>query len=251
MRKIILLIAVVMINGFVCRIALAGGPKKISKCMTITKSGSYVVNKNLQATAKTDGHCIIIDEDNVTLDLNGFTIKGLGDSTGKGVYDDETSYRGIIVRNGVITGFEYGIRLAASKGATIEKITATNNFLFGINPGHGSTVIENIVSGNSGTGIGANDGCTIIDNTAYDNDWSGISAGEGGTIIGNTAYDNGKYGLITGYGSTVTGNTARKNKDGMKFYCPSSVIGNTSTNNTDSNYTYDGSGCNFINNLFP
>ena len=111
MKKIISMITVVFTIGLIWSSALAGGPKKINKCMTITKSGSYIVIKNLRASAKTNGNCIIIDADFVTLDLNGFTLTGLGNDTGNGVSDYGYVRQGIVVRNGKVTKFSTGIRL--------------------------------------------------------------------------------------------------------------------------------------------
>jgi len=165
MKKIISAIAVVlMISGLVCSSALAGGPKKINKCMTITKSGSYVVNKNLKATEKTEGDCIIIDADFVTLDLNGFTLTGLDDGTGVGVWDNKRSHTGIVVRNGAITKFLIGINLNHSQATTVERILITKSHSYGMWVGGACIVTGNKVLYNS-TGMIINCPAVIIGNT--------------------------------------------------------------------------------------
>ncbi|MEC9373308.1 MAG: hypothetical protein VYC34_05660, partial [Planctomycetota bacterium] len=76
--------------------------------LTISESGSYVLTSNLTAPPDSDG--IIIDADNVTLDLNGFTIFGQGGASGDGVFvtfnTQAVSPRfNVAVVNGVIRGF--------------------------------------------------------------------------------------------------------------------------------------------------
>src|SRR5438445_13129756 len=50
----------------------------------ITNSGSYYLTTNLTGTG--GGAAISITTSNVTLDLNGFTLAGLGTSTGIGIF---------------------------------------------------------------------------------------------------------------------------------------------------------------------
>ena len=212
MNKIISLIAVVLTIGLIGDSALAGGPKKINRCMTITKSGSYIVNKNLQATANTGGNCIIIKTDFVTLDLNGFTLTGLGNDTGYGVSDFGYIVRqGIVVRNGKVTKFSTGIRLYGCMAAVIENISAVDNDQNGIETG-----LFNIVRGS----------------TAVGNKLNGIFIGSGSLATGNTAAQN-EIGMYFDCPCNVIGNTAFNN-----------TSSNYDFDNADGN-------CLFSNNLFP
>ena len=73
----------------------------------ITEPGSYVLAGNIDAGAQSG---ILIDSDNVTIDLNGFTLSGTGQA-GIDVPDAQfefIEFRGITVRNGRIVGFETG-----------------------------------------------------------------------------------------------------------------------------------------------
>lgn len=75
----------------------------------IDTPGSYYLTANIVATGGKNG--VIVVADNVTLDLNGFTIEQ-GDALGFpiGVSTNNTSRRGLVVRNGSINNFKgYGI----------------------------------------------------------------------------------------------------------------------------------------------
>ena len=82
---------------------LAAGPgaafaaNKILSCGTIKEPGSYLLGKNLAAT----GDCLVVVVNDVTIDLDGYTIRGNG--TGSGILAVENG--NIAVRNGSITGF--------------------------------------------------------------------------------------------------------------------------------------------------
>ncbi len=145
MKKTLLIQIVVVLACFISSNGVASGPKKIRKCMTIKKSGAYIVSKNLQATKKREGNCIIIEADYVSIDLNGFTLTGLGDNTGIGIWDNDPGFgmgpQGIVVRNGMITGFDRGIDLMDSEIITVDNIVAiNNNWAYGISVGEGSTI---------------------------------------------------------------------------------------------------------------
>src|SRR6187399_3008396 len=97
-------------------------PRVINACQAITEPGSYVVNRNLQAT----GDCLVIAADFVTIDLDGFVISGsgVGNGVGSAVL---VGRRSINVRNGVITGFATGVYLEYASDVTVERVTASAN----------------------------------------------------------------------------------------------------------------------------
>jgi hypothetical protein len=95
----------------------------------ITQPGSYILEGNLTVPANTDG--IDVSADNVTLDMNGFTIStttcianvstcsGLG--TGISSLNDNTK-----VTNGSVVGFGWGLSLNGA-GVFIERVSAKSN----------------------------------------------------------------------------------------------------------------------------
>jgi len=120
--------------------------------ITITQSGSYKLTANL-TSASVSADVIQITADNVTLDLNGFSIIGPRTCTG----DDATlvctnagmtanaivatGRKNIVVKNGIIQGFDTGVLLAdlAQRGNIVKNINASQNE-FGI------TVINGMIS---------------------------------------------------------------------------------------------------------
>jgi len=166
---------------------------------TITASGSYYLTGNLTS----GGNGITVDVNNVTIDLQGFTITGNG--VGSGVYMIGRS--NVEIRNGTIQNFQDGIKETYSSGrghrvidVRVIKNSATGIYLVGY--GHtvkGCTVLKNATSGTSG------------------NTGSGIYGGMRSLVAGNVIHDNGTningyfYALIVGDGSVVTGNTVNNN----------------------------------------
>jgi len=244
--------------------ALAAGPSKITKCQTITQSGSYAVENNLTAT----GDCLVIAADFVTLDLGGFVLTGGG--TGQGVTDLGSAHKGIVVRNGMVTNFGVGISLV-SEGAVVEGVrainnsgsgifllsgtltgsTATNNALFGILSS--GIVAGNTAISNGSDGIVAGSGAVLTGNVTGHNGGRGIFVfGASSIVTGNTATSNVGDGIEVGAGITATGNSAAANGGhGLEVFCPSNVIGNTAVSNTGTNLMLNGIGCNDSNNVAP
>jgi hypothetical protein len=111
---------------------------------SITTAGSYYLTGNLTVTT---GNAISITADDVTLDLNGFTISSTASpASGIGVSLPAGSRRNVIIRNGIIRGtttfaggvftaggFQNGVRVV-SLGANVrvEDITVIGMSLNGI-----------------------------------------------------------------------------------------------------------------------
>jgi parallel beta-helix repeat protein len=223
---------------------------------TITTQGSYIIKQNLKA----NWHGIIVKANNVTIDLNGYSIAGNNTSGGYGVYMNGCS--NVEIRNGTIRNFglcgiyegssgdshrvinvrvvknkNYGISLDGSNHM-VKDCTVSNN-MGGISAGSRSTVSGNAVYSNGYYGIFADAGSTVSGNTADDNAYSGIYAGSGSTISGNTAFGNGNNGISTGSGSTVKNNTAYFNRyDGIHLGGNDLVDGNTAYDNNQSGGSY-------------
>ncbi len=139
----------------------------ISACgTTITKSGSYVVTKNL-ALKKSGGlsACILINTSFVSIDLGGFTIDCNGQPSATGILIEDSS-TGVIIRKGVIAGCHFGIN--AESGALIEGVTTLANSASGISLGPGSLVTKGI-SNNNDLGIALPCASGALDNTVLGN----------------------------------------------------------------------------------
>jgi hypothetical protein len=172
--------------------------------VTISQAGSYRLTSNLtQSDPNID--VIDIDHDNVTLDLNGFTISGSnvctlsadawpgktiscnGMGTGRGVY----AYGNVSVVNGNINGMGAGCIL-----------------IFASDPGQAQRVENVRVSHCGGTGIG-------IGKASVTRSGASFCAGDGiylttGEISAVFAEGNGVAG-ISGINVSISGSTVRNN----------------------------------------
>lgn len=164
---------------------LAGYP------VTISEPGSYRLTSDLVVTSGIDG--IDIDADNVTVDLNGFTIfgsgeVGLNDGIAVGVQDNTE------VRNGTIRGFlRHGIFSLVGTRTRVIDVRAISNFGSGIQ-------LE---------GIGFVDGCVALDNSLW-----GIRAGESSLVINSLVRGNNSHGLALSTSAGFRSNIATENNGG-------------------------------------
>ena len=96
-------------------------PYELTDCKTSgwVENETYVLQNDLPSV---EGSCFNIDADYVTLDLGGYTITG--DGTGEGIYI-ENQYN--IIKNGVISSFEYSIFVGGAENSEIRDITLINN----------------------------------------------------------------------------------------------------------------------------
>jgi hypothetical protein len=169
--------------------------------IVICQSGSYRLTGNLTVPdANTDG--VDINADNVTLDLNGFTIAGpvtctgqprqpvtscTPASTGIGV---SSSKMNASVFNGSVQGFQYGILFSNNIGVSrsrVEEVNASQNSIFGI---FVNGAVRHCNAGSNGNGIVAE---SATDNIADFNAREGIEAE---FASGNIAIGNGGDGLF-------------------------------------------------------
>jgi len=209
---------------------------------TISQSGSYYLTTNLTSS----GHGIIITTSGVTLDLMGFTVNGDRGSADYGIFLDGATnnlIEQVVVKNGIVRDFGYGLRSAYSQGGRFEHLTADSNRSYGIylhgrsGQCDGNMIANCTINGNGSYGIylygrsGQCDGNTITDCTITGNGNIGTYFnGQYGQCDGNTitdctitgngnigTYFNGSWGRCNG--NTITDCTINGNKDlGIKFY---------------------------------
>ncbi len=192
--------------------------------MTITQPGSYYLTTNLTcAVANTNGITVLADR--VTLDLNGFTLAGLGTPTvGDGIYQP-TSQSDLWVRNGSVTRWPSGIGLnIAGEGGRVSDVHAFGNSV-GILLGetalaegcfcnsntttgllmYWNSVAQRCTADRNGTsGFATGSGCQLVDCASYRNGSTGIYVGEGSLVVRCLVYDSGTHGIRAAQGSLVS-----------------------------------------------
>jgi hypothetical protein len=191
----------------------------------ITSPGSYRLTGNVASTG-TSTALLDVNSDDVTIDLNGFTLRG-------------PSLRGVLVRsdfartevrNGVVRDNIVGI--SVNDESRVERVRAFNNTEGGIATGFESIVARcvvaengfagilgrgvihhNLVSGNTNEGIRGRG--TITENVVLSNGGTGINAGPGSMVSRNVAVENGQTqtsaGIVADTGSAVVDNVATGN----------------------------------------
>jgi len=99
-----------------------------------TVTGDAILDKDLDCPVGTE-YAIIIDASNITLDLGGHVLRGQVPGTGILAQDKV----GIIIKNGIIEGFNEGIFILNTNNVTVENLTVRNqtiidptHFIFGV-----------------------------------------------------------------------------------------------------------------------
>jgi hypothetical protein len=174
----------------------------------ITQPGSYQLTGNLVVPANVDG--IDIQSNNVTLDLNGFTISGGVTCPGSvctaapnGIV---SSFANVTVRNGSVVGFFNGVFLGGlnNLGNLVEDIHASGNINLGIAVANG--VVRRNTANLNGAGINVASS-TVTENVANFNSNVGLVTTLGGVFGSNTFQGNG-HGPVTNSGSVSQNNNA-------------------------------------------
>ncbi len=192
--------------------------------IVISSSGSYRLGGNIAGCAGKDG--IQVTADDVSLDLAGFTVRGVG-TFNNGIVGSNPR---LTLTNGDIIGWTFGADLSNSADARIEHLIVSSNVSVGLILGAGDVVSDVTITGNgagvfsqvngvhisgcsvlnnTGTGIGLyGDGSTVERCEIGNNGQSGITgSGQRARIVDNHVYGNGLYGI------QFSGNCAIENND--------------------------------------
>ena len=164
--------------------------------VTITVPGSYRLTSDLVLSANTDGieAPLTTSPDDVTIDLNGFTIHGNGSNQNGIQLSEGNNWE---IRNGTVKGFSGGIQQQAiSTGHRIINVRSKDNIRWGI-------AISN------GSGHLVKD-CTVIGNGTLSTH-RGILIGSNSMAIGNTVLNNSGLGMSLGTGTGYRSNVVNNN----------------------------------------
>ncbi|HZV70775.1 MAG TPA: right-handed parallel beta-helix repeat-containing protein [Saprospiraceae bacterium] len=215
---------------------------------TISAPGSYYVTANLTGAVG-----ITIATSNVTLDLNGYTLKGTAGNNSEGV-KVSVAVTNINVKNGGIASWgREGIKAGLATNSCFSQMQIVSNALDGINSGNndlisfvdaGSNGFDGIdmgesasifhctASGNGNDGIETDAGSTIMQCTSRGNTQDGFKITSASTISNCSSSENQGNGFSCGSGSTVRENTALHNSlSGFYLFSTSTASDNTSRNN--------------------
>lgn len=198
--------------------------------VTLSQPGSYRLSGNLTVPDQ-NTTAIQVTADNVTIDLNGFSILGPNLANGLGEGVSASSRTNISVLNGTVRGMgSRGVYLG-NKGraedlrlisnsdgvqvgvdSLVKDVTALGNRITGIYIFGKSTVLNSIASQNGGDGILGGDDCLVQGNTVHGNGSYGISLGGSSTVLQNTVTGSVNFGLLLGSNSGYSQNVVADNK---------------------------------------
>src|SRR5437763_13782887 len=118
---------------------------------TITTQGTWCLRQNLDTSATT-GNMIEIQTNYVTIDCNGFRIRGSGGGPATGAVGIFANGRlNLAIRRCTIRGFSLGIQVTGGSGVIVEDNLIDQSRFVGINTaGAGSIVRRNIVTSSGG-----------------------------------------------------------------------------------------------------
>jgi len=215
---------------------------------TISSPGSYYVTADLSGSVG-----INISTSHVTLDLNGYSVRGLSGNNSEGI-EVTAALTNITIRNGGVANWgREGIKAVLAAHSSFSSLnivsnsldglaTGNNNFIYGvvagnnsfdgIDAGESNTLSHCIASNNLSDGIEADAGSSLLECTARDNTEAGIRTTGTTSILNCSSSENNGHGFSCGAGTVVQNNSAYHNtRTGFFLYSASSASGNTSRNN--------------------
>ena len=174
----------------------------VSFPIQINAPGSYYFTENI--TGVISQHGIVINADNVTLDLNGFTLSGL--SVGlAGITDNSTRRTNITIRNGTVRAWGSGVYTPLSTRSRYEDLTVTDNTNFGMSIGSGSNV-RRLAAWTNATGLRIQQvsdawGAIVEDSNFNRNTTQGINLAANNVWVHDNVIDSNGAGIVIPIGS--------------------------------------------------
>lgn len=209
------------------RIPLQSVPGGATFEHVVSAPGSYYLTGDLVLTLPISA--VFIEADDVTIDLNGFSIVGTGVQTGVLINNGR---RNIVIRDGTIRSFAAGVWGINALDVQAINLRVHSMQGQGVFLGDGG-VVENCTAANCGdVGLVVGNAGRITNSTSRNNAGSGFGLGAGSVIENCTASSNGFDGVISNGPVAATNLTARGNSlVGLNLGANSTVIGCNASNN--------------------
>lgn len=200
-------------------VKLIGQPRATAFPFTIDAPDSYRLKANI-TLPNADTTAILVTVDDVTIDLNGFSIIGgtvcsgsptvtSCSPTGSGNGIDGNGVSNTTVMNGIVRGMgNVGVVITAGR---VKDVNALSNGGVGISdPTFGFTTTVTNCTANSNGSDGIAGAAKVIDSTANHNHFSGIASAR--AVVSNaSAFSNGANGIGSDSDTAVINSAARNN----------------------------------------
>jgi len=228
---------------------LIGGPGVAAAAGPVSCGDVITSSTKLQADLiDCPGDGVVIGADNITLDLGGHTIDGLGAAApfGSDGVDNTGGYDNVVIKNGTVREFETGVSLVGTTGNVVRNLTVSANrtdgfFVDGFASldSFDNQLMGNRISANGGNGIDlrGSSGNVIRANGSTGNSGVGIAltfSSLNNAVNDNVLTGNGGQGIFVLEGAN--GNTLARNV----------IAANTLTGILIANSSRNGAGSNRI-----
>jgi hypothetical protein len=158
----------------------------------ITASGSYYLTANLLGLSGQNG--ITVAADDVSIDLNGFTLSG-ADGTGSAI-TLSGSHSHLTAFNGGVRNWGDGVSWPCCGAYRVSRLTCAFNHNNGITVGSDSVVENCILDSNGGVGIQASGTNNLLTaNTVVNSGSHGIVVGDYGKVMNCSVRNSGGIGI--------------------------------------------------------
>ncbi len=175
-------------------------PGDADSLFKISQPGSYYLTGNIVGVLGKNG--IEIDANNVTIDLNGFHLKGVVGAP-RGVWVTSPIER-LTIANGTVSGWAFsGIEATSAERCMLHDLIASSNGSHGISVGSNSRVERCVSEDNGQHGFDIYQDTSVVDCTASLNAADGINSGGACRIVQCSTNRNAHNGIKAGGGSTV------------------------------------------------
>jgi hypothetical protein len=207
----------------------------------ITTCGQAVTtNAVLTQDLTCAGTGVIVGASGITIDLNGYVLKGDGTAGHYGI-DNKSGHDDLVVKNGVVRNFDTGVyAITYASGQTVSSVVASGNVGQGIYiSGPSAKIASSTAAGNGQTGIHVLVGPgSVTSSTASGNGLHGIwMEGTKHSVKSSTAVGNAGYGIVvSGDAASVTSSSANGNKaTGVRVVGSSASIKSSTTSGNGGN----------------
>ncbi|MFG0274145.1 MAG: right-handed parallel beta-helix repeat-containing protein [Phycisphaerales bacterium] len=171
-------------------------PGDADSAWRITKSGHYYLTQSyLVLGFPSATHGIEIAASDVTIDLNGFTIRGLSGAL-SGIRTDAPGFENLVIRNGTIRNFSQSgidLRTNESSHATLIEVRLLDNGLRGAYLGDDARAIRCRFEANGSDGLAAGHRATVEDCAVVQNGGHGVDLGWTSTVRSSIFESNGAF----------------------------------------------------------
>jgi hypothetical protein len=195
----------------------ANTPGDSGSMFIISQPGSYYLTGNIVGAGGYAG--ILINCSNVTLDLNGFELRGGG---GASFGIETVSSNDVVIRNGLVDGWtQAGVYVAGGGGNIVSGIVARANGTGIYATARGAVITDCAATGNTAAGFdsGATTGTVYRDCASWQNTGVGFSVGNGSVVSGCSSTINAGGGFVSADNSQFDNCIALGNTGiGFQFY---------------------------------